>query len=70
MGICQKCPADLHAGVGHGGAVGIKEVLLGLPVSIAGVAGVVDVGEVRGGVVLCKGFALLIVEPDKSIAVR
>ena len=70
MGICQKCPADLHAGVGHGGAVGIKEVLLGLPVSVAGIAGVVDVGEVRGGVVLCKGFALLIVEPDKGIAVR
>ena len=70
MGICQKCPADLHAGVGHGGAVGIKEVLLSLPVFIAGVAGVVDVGKVCGGVVLCKGFALLIVEPDKGIAVR
>ena len=70
MGICQKCPADLYAGVGHGGAVGIKEVLLSLPVFIAGVAGVVDVGKVRGGVVLRKGFALLVVEPDKGIAVR
>ena len=33
-------------------------------------ASVVDVGKVRGGVVLRKGFALLIVEPDKGIAVR
>ena len=70
MGVGQKCPADLHPCVFHGGTVGIKEVLLSLPVFIAGVAGVVDVGKVRGGVVLCKGFALLVVEPDKGIAVR
>ena len=70
MRVRKESAADLHAGVGHGGAVGIKEVLLSLPVFIAGVAGVVDVGKVRGGVVLCKGFALLIVEPDKGIAVR
>jgi len=61
MRVRKESAADLHAGVGHSGAVGIKEVLLGLPVSVAGVAGVVDVGKVRGGVVLCKGFALLIV---------
>ncbi len=42
MGVGQKCPADLHAGVGHGRAVGVKEVLLGLPIGVAGVAGVVD----------------------------
>ena len=70
MRVRKESAADLYAGVGHGGAVGIKEVLLSLPVFIAGVAGVVDVGKVRGGVVLCKGFALLIIEPDKGIAVR
>ena len=30
-------------------AVGVKKVLLGLPVGIAGVAGVVDVGQLGGG---------------------
>ena len=68
MGICQKCPADLHAGVGHGGAVGIKEVLLSLPVSVAGVAGVVDVGEVGRRVVVGEGAALLVVNLHKGLA--
>ena len=69
MGIGEEGAADLDAGVGHCRAVGVKEVLLSFPAGVAGVAGVVDVGKVRGGVVLCKGFALLVVEPDKSIAV-
>ena len=70
MGVRQEGPADLYLGIGHSGAVGVKEILFSLPRSVAGVAGVVDVGKVRGGVVLCKGFALFIVEPDKGIAVR
>ena len=45
-------------GVGHSGAVGIKKVLLGFPVGIAGVAGVVDVGQLGGGGVVRKGAAL------------
>ena len=69
IGICQKCPADLHAGVGHGRAVGVKKVLLGLPVGIAGVAGVVDVGQLGGGGVVCKGAALLVVHLNEGVAV-
>ena len=42
VGVGQEGPADLHAGVLHGGTVGIEEVLLSLPGGIAGVAGVVD----------------------------
>ena len=25
IGVCQKRPADLHTGVGHSGAIGIKK---------------------------------------------
>ena len=67
---CEEGAADLHAGVGHGGAVGVKEVLLGLPVCVAGVAGVVDVSQLRSRVVLGKSFALLIVKHYKGVAVR
>ena len=70
IGVCQKCPADLHTGVGHSGAVGIKKVLLGLPVGVAGVAGVVDVCQLGGGGVVGKGAALLVVHLNKGIAVR
>ena len=69
IGVCQKCPADLHTGVGHGGAVGIKKVLLSLPVGIAGVTGVVDVGQLGGGGVVRKGAALLVVHLNEGVAV-
>ena len=69
IGVCQKRPADLHTGVGHSGAVGIKKVLLGFPVGIAGVAGVVDVGQLGGGGVVRKGAALLVVHLNEGVAV-
>lgn len=69
IGVCQKCPADLHTGVGHSGAIGIKKVLLSLPVGIAGVAGVVDVGQLGGGGVVRKGAALLVVHLNEGVAV-
>ena len=69
IGVCQKCPADLHAGVGHSGAIGIKKVLLSLPVGIAGVTGVVNVGQLGGGGVVCKGAALLVIHLNEGIAV-
>ena len=68
MGIGEEGAADLDAGVLHGGAVGVKEVLLGFPVGIAGVAGVVDAGQIGGGVVVGKGEALLIVSLDQLLA--
>ena len=68
IGVCQKRPADLHAGVGHSGAIGIKKVLLGFPVGVTGVAGVVDVGEVGRRVVVGEGAALLVVNLHKGLA--
>ena len=61
MGVGKESAADLDAGVGHSRAVGVKEILLGLPVGVAGVAGVVDVGEVGRRGVIGKGAALLVV---------
>jgi len=68
MGVGQKRPADLDAGILHGGAVGVEEVLLGLPIGVAGVAGVVDVCQIGGGVVVGKGAALLVVGLDQFFA--
>ena len=68
VGVGQEGPADLHAGVLHGGAVGIEEVLLSLPGGIAGVAGVVDGSQVGGGVVIGKCTALLVVDRDQRFA--
>ena len=68
MGVGQKCPADLHPCVLHGGTVGIKEILLGLPISVTGVAGVVDACQLCGGVVIGKGAALLVVNIHQLLA--
>ena len=68
MGVGQKCPADLHPCVLHGGTVGIKEILLGLPISVTGVAGVVDACQLCGGAVIGKGAALLVVNIHQLLA--
>ena len=68
MGVGQKRPADLDAGILHGGAVGVEEVLLSLPIGVAGVAGVVDACQIGGGVVVGKGAALLVVGLDQFFA--
>ena len=70
MGVRQEGPADLYLGIGHGGAVGVKEILFGLPRSVAGVAGVVDIGQLGGGGVVGKSAALLIVHGHQCVAVR
>ena len=70
MGVRQEGPADLYLGIGHGGAVGVKEILFGLPRSVAGVAGVVDIGQLGGGGVVGKGAALLVVHGHQCVAVR
>ena len=66
MGVGEERAADLHAGVGDSRAVGVKEILLGFPVGVTGVAGVVDVGQVGGRGVIGKGAALLIVGLDNG----
>ncbi len=68
MGVGQESTADLNTGICHGGAVGVEKVLLGFPVGIAGVAGVVDVGEVGSGVVVGKCTALLVIGLHKGLA--
>ena len=68
MGVGEEGAADLDAGVGHCRAVGVEEVLLSFPVGIAGVAGVVDVGEVGRRVVVGEGAALLVVNIHKGLA--
>ena len=66
MGVGEERAADLHAGVGDSRTVGVKEILLGFPVGVTGVAGVVDVGQVGGRGVIGKGAALLIVGLDNG----
>ena len=68
MGVGKESAADLDAGVGHSRAVGVKEILFGLPVGVAGVAGVVDIGEVRSGSVVGKSAALLVIGLHKGLA--
>ena len=58
---------DLGDGVGDGGTVGVEKVLLGLPVGVPGVTGVVDVGQVGGGGIVGHGRALVIVDLDQSL---
>ena len=70
MGVRQEGPADLYLGIGHGGAVGVKEILFSLPRSVAGVAGVVDIGQLGGGGVVGKSAALLVVHGHQCVAVR
>lgn len=62
--IGEERTADLGAGIGDSRTVFIEEVLLRFPVSVTGVAGVVDACQICGGVVVCKGVALLVVNGD------
>ena len=68
MGVGQNGPVDFHLGAGHGRAVLVEKVLLGLPVGVAGIAGVVDVGEVGGGAERAHGGALVVVDLGQGLA--
>ena len=68
VGVGQNGPVDLHLGVGDGGAVLVEKVLLGLPVGVAGVAGVVDAGQVGGGAEGAHGGALVVVDFGQGFA--
>ena len=67
VGVGQDGAVDLGDGVGHGGTVGVKKVLLALPVGVAGVAGVVDVGQVGGGGIIGHGCTLVVVDLDQGL---